>query len=244
YHASAMVVMLRSVGVPSRLAVGYVLRPTGDEADLFRHQVTERSAFAWPEVYFPGLGWVEFNPTPNQPPVQRPGGEEATSSGPSDSDAPPVDLNLEGLAELFPEEGAPGAGAALLTDDAGDRGRWLLIGVMSGLAVLAALAAGGVTAAWLRGTAGLEPAARPWAKTVRLASWARLPQAPSQTPHEFARELRERVTGTDDAERLASAYVRYRFGGEQQDEQEQARLENAWRTVRGRLLRRLFRLGR
>ena len=29
-------------------------------------------AFAWPEVYFPTIGWVEFNPTPSQPAITRP----------------------------------------------------------------------------------------------------------------------------------------------------------------------------
>ena len=71
YHASAMVIMLRTLGIPSRLAIGYVLRPEERDPGSNRYRVTEQSAFAWPEVYFPGYGWLEFNPTPSQPRIQR-----------------------------------------------------------------------------------------------------------------------------------------------------------------------------
>src|SRR4029077_14057685 len=42
--------------------------------------VSEANAFAWPEVYFPGLGWVEFNPTPSEPRVSRTGTDDTTFS--------------------------------------------------------------------------------------------------------------------------------------------------------------------
>lgn len=61
YYASSMAVMLRSLGVPARVAAGYV---TGgynfyEEAYI----VPASNAHAWVEVYFPGFGWVEFEPT-------------------------------------------------------------------------------------------------------------------------------------------------------------------------------------
>jgi transglutaminase superfamily protein len=37
-----------------------------------KYVVREKNAHAWPEVYFPGIGWVEFEPTGNQPPLDRP----------------------------------------------------------------------------------------------------------------------------------------------------------------------------
>ena len=70
YHASAMVVMLRQPGYPGAPRRRLHHAPAGPHAG---HQhlyvVTEANAFAWPEVYFPGLGWVEFNPTPSEPRV-------------------------------------------------------------------------------------------------------------------------------------------------------------------------------
>jgi transglutaminase-like putative cysteine protease len=67
YYASAEVLMLRSVGVPARLAVGFA---EGDYKNG-SYTVRRRDAHAWPEVFFPGLGWVEFEPTVSQSPLVR-----------------------------------------------------------------------------------------------------------------------------------------------------------------------------
>jgi transglutaminase-like putative cysteine protease len=69
YYASAMVVLARSVGIPARLVVGYV-GGTYDPAQA-TYTVREENAHSWVEVYFPGIGWVEFEPTPAQPGFQR-----------------------------------------------------------------------------------------------------------------------------------------------------------------------------
>ena len=72
YHASAMVVMLRTLGIPARMGVGFVV----DEGDLNRegkaYVVRDRNTYAWPEVFFPGEGWVVFNPTQDRPADLRP----------------------------------------------------------------------------------------------------------------------------------------------------------------------------
>lgn len=95
YYASLEVIMLRSLGIPARLAVGYAegqrialggpetvptLQALGEnipreidyEQELYI--VRHRDAHAWTEVYFPGLGWVEFEPTASQAPLLRPTG--------------------------------------------------------------------------------------------------------------------------------------------------------------------------
>jgi transglutaminase-like putative cysteine protease len=81
YYASAEVLMLRSLGIPARLAVGFA---QGTVEKFEREQtgmeqvipnsfiVRESEAHAWPEVYFPGIGWVEFEPTGNQSALDRP----------------------------------------------------------------------------------------------------------------------------------------------------------------------------
>ncbi len=68
YYASAEVLMLRSIGIPARLAVGFA---QGEHQNV-TYTVRTRDAHAWPEVYFPGVGWVEFEPTVNQDPLIRP----------------------------------------------------------------------------------------------------------------------------------------------------------------------------
>ncbi|GAA4681633.1 hypothetical protein GCM10023215_14280 [Pseudonocardia yuanmonensis] len=58
--ASAMAVMLRTQGVPARVAVGFT---AGTEGDGYR-SVSTRDAHAWVEAWFPGHGWTTFDPTP------------------------------------------------------------------------------------------------------------------------------------------------------------------------------------
>ena len=68
YYASAEVLMLRSVGVPARMAVGFAQ----GEREGNTYVVRRLNSHAWPEVYFPGVGWVEFEPTAGQAPLDRP----------------------------------------------------------------------------------------------------------------------------------------------------------------------------
>ncbi|MCJ7623036.1 MAG: transglutaminase-like domain-containing protein [Anaerolineaceae bacterium] len=62
YYASAMVVMLRSEGIPARLVTGFFVSEYEPEQGAYR--VPASAAHAWVEVYFPGHGWLEFEPTP------------------------------------------------------------------------------------------------------------------------------------------------------------------------------------
>ncbi|MHC5795538.1 transglutaminase family protein [Lacisediminihabitans sp. FW035] len=65
HFASAMAVMARSLGIPSRIAVGFL------PGTQLPEQVNGRTAFtvtshnlhAWPELYFEGIGWTRFEPT-------------------------------------------------------------------------------------------------------------------------------------------------------------------------------------
>lgn len=70
YYASAMVVMLRSLGVPARLTVGFAQGELMPNTQTYR--ILQEQAHAWPEVYFPQYGWVEFEPTVSQDPIVRP----------------------------------------------------------------------------------------------------------------------------------------------------------------------------
>jgi hypothetical protein len=69
YYASAMIVMLRSLGVPARMAAGFA---QGDwSADQNAFIVREKDAHTWVEVFFPGYGWINFEPTAAQAEVNR-----------------------------------------------------------------------------------------------------------------------------------------------------------------------------
>ncbi|MFO7625078.1 MAG: transglutaminase-like domain-containing protein [Anaerolineales bacterium] len=91
YYATSQVILLRILGIPARYAVGYAegeLQGEGDEditgmpstaLDDFvdvggTYVVRQRDSHAWPEVYFPEIGWVEFEPTASQLRIFRPSG--------------------------------------------------------------------------------------------------------------------------------------------------------------------------
>jgi hypothetical protein len=65
YYATAMAVLARAVGLPARLVVGYA-NGTYDPYTA-QYEVRQADAHAWTEIYFSGIGWIEFEPTTSQP---------------------------------------------------------------------------------------------------------------------------------------------------------------------------------
>lgn len=61
-YASAMAVLLRTIGIPARVAVGFT---AGTETDVGVRTVSTTDLHSWVEVPFPGYGWLSFDPTPN-----------------------------------------------------------------------------------------------------------------------------------------------------------------------------------
>lgn len=78
--ATAMVMGARSLGIPARLAVGFL--PGTEHSKTY--EVRAADAHAWVELYFPGLGWTRFDPTP---------GVRSGSAPPYAPDTPPVDAS-------------------------------------------------------------------------------------------------------------------------------------------------------
>ncbi len=71
YYATAMTVMARAVGIPARLVTGYSSGSFDLETGSF--VIRRRDAHSWVEIYFPGIGWEEFEPTAGLPAIERPG---------------------------------------------------------------------------------------------------------------------------------------------------------------------------
>ncbi len=85
HFAAAMMTMARIEGIPSRMAVGFNSgTPQGDGS----FAVTTHNMHAWPELYFQGLGWIPFEPTPSvaSPPSYT---DPDQSSGPSEPQSSP-----------------------------------------------------------------------------------------------------------------------------------------------------------
>ena len=76
--AGAYAALARSLGLPARVAVGFTPGEEDEDAPG-TYVVTGRNAHAWPEVYFAGVGWVPFEPTPGR---GAPGAEAYTGLAP------------------------------------------------------------------------------------------------------------------------------------------------------------------
>src|SRR5690348_13301898 len=62
HYATAMVLMLRSIGIPARLVTGFLATEWNDFGGYYT--VRQRDAHAWVEVYYPHSGWITMDPTP------------------------------------------------------------------------------------------------------------------------------------------------------------------------------------
>ena len=128
YYAAAMMVMLRAVGIPSRVVEGFILPLDGPGT----YVVTGAQAHTWVEAWIPGYGWLTFEPTPAYPPS--PGAPAAGVDAPEESHGPaapdlldpgtppvPVPADLPGA---LPAPALPGGAAAGGTGAPGSAAAW------------------------------------------------------------------------------------------------------------------------
>jgi len=110
--SGAMALILRMSGIPTRVATGFTpgVRVEG-EPDLF--EVTDLEAHSWVEVYFEGIGWVPFDPTPGDAPAEsQAGGPDFTSAAlGAGADLPEGEQGIEARRRELENSGA-GAAAA------------------------------------------------------------------------------------------------------------------------------------
>jgi Transglutaminase-like superfamily len=107
YYATAEVILLRSVGIPARMVVGFA---QGEYQPPDKYTVLEKDAHAWPEVYFPGIGWVEFEPTSSQPLLTRLPGIPTSTVQPFNA-TQDAGQNFPGLIPTPLQETGAGSGA-------------------------------------------------------------------------------------------------------------------------------------
>jgi protein-glutamine gamma-glutamyltransferase len=133
--SGAMALMLRMVGIPSRVATGF--SPGSPTERRGRYLVTDLDAHSWVEVYFSRIGWVAFDPTPVAAPARSQtlgiGGEALRSAGGELTPAPATE-----------ESPAPGPTAGP-GSSGGAASLWPLAGAF------ALLACGVLAAIWVRG---------------------------------------------------------------------------------------------
>jgi transglutaminase-like putative cysteine protease len=267
YFASAMTILLRSAGVPARMAAGYA---SGEfEAGSTRRAVKDSDSHGWSQVYFPEHGWIDFEPTPNWPGTGLVGGDPAGSNAsallpPSDFQQTPFDcLRPEDLLDGFAmvvsyhphQQGqqAQAAGFAQEVDPCDE----LLFGSQDGLAILPGdsvlvdviIAVGivlgllgilaiGTVVAWRRRLGDL-PGERAYVKMSRLGTLAGVRRQAHQTPLEYSKSVGRAVPRTAaGAQALGWAFALGRYGREGVGEDG---IDAAWKSVRAWLLLRALR---
>ncbi len=100
YYASAMTVMLRSLGIPARYVEGYVAKTENKMGRSY--SILQKNSHAWVEVFFEGVGWIVFEPTPAEQIAVVPG--EGESSGDVTGETPDNDLDIWEWDEGYLEE--------------------------------------------------------------------------------------------------------------------------------------------
>jgi transglutaminase-like putative cysteine protease len=105
-YAAAMAVMARTLGIPSRVAVGFT---QGSRLDDDTWQVTVHDAHAWPELWFGGIGWVRFEPTPRSDATVVPPDYAPVPAGGANPGQAGADSRALSRLEGFNKEAAPPA---------------------------------------------------------------------------------------------------------------------------------------
>jgi len=251
YYASAMTTMLRAVGVPARLVVGYtpgeeVGSSEGSRGQAVQYRVLERNAHAWPEAYFPTYGWIQFEPTASEPLLTR----SETAPKPVPAPTPAAPGNLDEPNDIRGERGNPQDLAPLTPQGPVSWIQARRVGVATaGLAAIVALFVGMVVYR--------RRSARSSASDVlghlfdHMGTWAarlHIPWRASQTPLERASGLSEALPAAQPAiDGLATLFVAQQYGRQQPAGEELARVSAGWRGVQhvlwGRWVTRLFKKG-
>lgn len=221
YYATAMIMMLRSVGIPARMAAGFAQGTYDPERNVFH--VINADAHSWVEVYFPNYGWIEFEPTAAQPSIPRPAGSSGNTGAlpgirPNLSELP----NGQNLSELnrannIPIDEEAFVGGSLFelpwfNQEASLVGALIGRGVLlAGILSLITLAAGALW--WQRQQIyATKNIFNLYEGLIRLARWMGTNLYPWQTPYEHAAILQRRLPAyQQEVETIANDYVYQTF---------------------------------
>lgn len=193
--ASALGIMLRAAGIPSRVVIGFMHPTSGGVWDI-----TTLDAHAWVEAYFPGVGWVPFDATPRDySGVNRP----AYAPGPAPTAAPSTNTGSNGGTGLpvAPSKGVkngePDASSPASSGSSGlltAKVALISLGIVAVLALLLTPAIGRLTARRrrLRASTGADPRAAAlaaWDEVLATAADYGVPMPRNETPRGTARRM-------------------------------------------------------
>jgi transglutaminase-like putative cysteine protease len=201
HFATTMAIMARTLGIPSRVAVGYLpgqlTHPGNGKVAVY--QVSSSDLHAWPELYFKGVGWVRFEPTPSKgfepnfptaPGLSTtPGSTDPSTTAPTDSaTTPPV------KAPKLPNQGANQTSSTAVNDSSSVSPA-AGFGSLGALAVLLLVAAPAVVRIGIRRRRldhirqGVDPAGWSWQELRETSRDLGIDARESLTPNELAAKL-------------------------------------------------------
>jgi transglutaminase-like putative cysteine protease len=232
HFASAMAVMLRAVGVPTRIVTG--LAPVEYDPAAGGFVYRGRDAHSWVEVYFPDYGWVPFEPTPSERQIDHSGDGTDQQAQPEPMPTPPAP-EPTATAAIAPPDATPIAGPLDPIDEQrGDGDGWLgglLIAVVP-LAVAAAVAGAGIFL-WKWPLRGLRPGASYFLRFQRLGRLWGVHATETMTPGEYASRYGDANPGySRAAHSLADAFIDERYGPPDAAGGASSRGSTAWREIR------------
>ena len=223
--ASAMAVMARTLGIPSRIAVGFLPGTESNETDQGRtlYEVTTHDLHTWPELYFDGIGWVPFEPTASRGVIpdyanQANAGVPAPLPLPSSSPAPSQSPSVAAPGRSPQIDNGPTVAGWL---SGANWGGWLtLIGALAAAIALVLLPAGIRLTRRRRCLAALRngtgTAAGAWREVIEAARDVGVRLSPVLTPREMdarlARTNGMTAAGRDALNRLRQAVEKEGYG--------------------------------
>ncbi len=251
HYSAAMTVMLRSLGVPARVVVGY--SPGENDPETGGWMYLQSNAHAWVEVYFPGYGWIPFEPT-----AARPLGEfdvEPADPGTSDDAQAPETLPTEEpvmptAAVSTPDVDEDNSGATPAPTESDDTlappvvlpneppsgpPRWLVpLGAATAIVVTCIA---GLWLFWQRGLRDLTPSAALLKRVHRVGTWLGIRSDVTTTPREYARKFEESASPiAAPVRRITRTYEIETFGRGTGREGMVEDASRAWREIRGKAL--------
>ncbi len=236
YYATTMAMMLRELDIPARLVEGYL--PGEKIGPGNTYQVRNSDSHAWVQVYFPGYGWIDFDPTGGNVAALAPlpsGKPEATASidpAAAASRGPRAEPTFRDIDE--------GAGGSIT------RGPQAPVGPLIAAAVLLAVIVGALSfALWRRGPRGPVSADGAYGMVTRFASRFGFAPKPNQTVYEYAGALAEILPDArPQLETVAQAKVEVAYGGRLLGADRLTSLKEAQRRLRTSLLKLVVIRGR
>lgn len=204
WYATAMTVMLRAADVPARFVQGFL--PGELQADGSR-VVRASDSHAWVEVYFPGYGWVQFDPTGNNVSQLPPLPAGTIQPLPSQSPVPSRGPDDDGELNRTPSAQPGGGGSSGTPSGPVGPGPFILVGL-----VLAAVVGWAAFMAYRRGPRDVSPD-QAWTSVTGLARRLGFGPRPTQTVYEYAASLGEVLPSIEpELQTVARAKVEVAYG--------------------------------